>query len=52
MTKADEARWQGNLQMLMVGILIVTHADDNELGHEFWIGKVLDMGMHENQNLI
>ena len=52
MTNADEARWQGNLQELKVGMLIVTPGDDNELGHQFWIGKVLDVVMHDNQNQI
>ena len=49
MTKAAKARWQGNLQEVKVGMLIATPADDNGLGHQFWIGKVLDVGMHENE---
>ena len=52
MTKATEACWQGNLQEMKVGMLIATPADDNDLGHQFWIGKVLDVVMHENQNQI
>ena len=43
---------QGNLQELQVRILIATHVDGNDLGNQFWIGKVLDMVMHENQNEI
>ena len=35
MTNAVEARWQGNLQELKVGMLIATLVDDNELGHRF-----------------
>ena len=50
MTKATTARWQGNLQEMKVGMLIATPTDDNDLGHQFWIGKVLDVVMHENQN--
>ena len=52
LTKTAETRWQGNLQELKVGMLIATPADDNELGHQFWIGKVLDVVMHENQSQI
>ena len=52
MTKAAEARWQGNTQEIKVGMLIATPADENDLGHQFWIGKVLDVVMHENQNKI
>ena len=52
MTKAAEARWQGNTQVIKVGMLIATTTDDNDLGHQFWIGKVLDVVMHENQNQI
>ena len=33
-------------------MLIATPADENELGHQFWIGKVLEVLMHENQNKI
>ena len=50
MTKAAEARWQGNTQEIKVGMLIATPADDNDLGHQFWIGKVLDVVMHEYHN--
>ena len=46
MSKATEARWQGNLQELVVGMLIATLADDNEQGHQFWIGKILEALMH------
>ena len=33
-------------------MLIATPADENDLGHQFWIGKVLEVLMHENQNKI
>ena len=52
MNKTAKTKWQENLQELKVGMLIATLADDNELGHKFWIGKVLDMVIHENQNQI
>ena len=52
MTNAAEARWQGNTQEIKVGMLIATPADENDLGHQFWIGKVLEVLMHENQNKI
>ena len=28
------------------------HLQENDLRHQFWIGKVLDVVMHENQNKI
>ena len=52
MTKVAEACSQGNTQEINVGMLIATLAFDNDMGHQFWIGKVLDMVMHENQNQI
>ena len=33
-------------------MLIATPADENDLGHQFWIGKVSEVLMHENQNKI
>ena len=33
-------------------MLVTTLADENDLEHRFWIGKVLDVVMHENQNKI
>ena len=33
-------------------MLITTLANDNDLGHQFLIGNVLDVVMHENQNQI
>ena len=52
MTKVAKARWQGNTQEIKVGILISTPVDENDPLHQFWIGKVLDKVMHENQNKI
>ena len=43
-----EARSQGNTQEIKVGMLIATPADENDLGHQFWIGNVLEVLMHEN----
>ena len=51
MTKA-EACWQGNMQEIKVGMLIATPVDENDLGHQFWIGNVLDMVMHKNHALV
>ena len=39
MTKAAKARWQGNKQDINIGMLIATLANENDLGHQFWIGK-------------
>ena len=47
MIKAVEARWQGNLQELAAGMLIATPANENSHGHQFWIGKILEVLMHE-----
>ena len=47
MTKVAESRWQGNTQEIKVGMLIARPADENDLGHQFWIEKVLDVVMHE-----
>ena len=47
-----EARWQGNLQEIEAGMLIATPVEDNELGHQFWIGKILDMVLHDIGNTI
>jgi hypothetical protein len=52
MTKAAEARWQGNLQELTAGMLIATPADENSHGHQFWVGKILEVLMHEIENTI
>ena len=52
MTKAAEARWQGNLQELAVGMLIATPADENSHGHQFWLGKILEVLMNEIEKTI
>ena len=52
LTRGAESIWHGNLQDITVGMLIATPAEGNELGHPFWIGKVLEVIMHEDQNKI
>ena len=41
MSRQTETRWQDNLQELQVGSMIATLADGDELGHPFWIAKVI-----------
>jgi hypothetical protein len=50
MSKEAEARWRGNLQEIEVGMLIATLAEDDELGHPFWIAKVLKVSRSEADN--
>ena len=52
MTKAAKARWQGNLQELTEGMLIASPADENSHGNQFWVGKILEVLMHEIENTI
>ena len=52
LTRGAESTWQGNLQDITIGMLIATPAEGNELGHPFWIGKVIEVLMHEDQNKI
>ena len=52
MSREAEARWHGNLQEISVGSLIVTLADGDELGHPFWIAKVIELIKDENQSLL
>ena len=52
MTKVVEAGWQGNMQEFAARMLIATPADDNKLSHQFWIGKILEVLMHETENRI
>ena len=35
--------WAGSIQDLKVGSMIATHAQDDPLGHPFWIAKVIDI---------
>jgi hypothetical protein len=51
-SKDAEARWRGNLQEIEVGMLIATLAEDDELGHPFWIAKVLNVSKNEIDNKI
>ena len=41
MTKAVQARWQGNLQELVAGMLIAAPVDENSHDRQFWIGNVM-----------
>ena len=50
LTRGAESIWQGNLQDIYVGMFIATTIEGNGLGNPFWIGKVLEVIMHENQN--
>ncbi len=52
MSRETEARWHGNLQEISVGSLIVTLVDDDELGHPFWIAKVIELIKDESQTLL
>ena len=45
-----EARWQGNLQELQVGMLVATLAGDDNLGHPFWIAKIIELVKDEEGN--
>ena len=45
-----EARWQGNLQEVQVGMLVATLAGDDNLGHPFWIEKFLVLMKDEQGN--
>ena len=50
LTRGAESIWEGNLKDINVGMLIATPAEGNDLGHPFWIGKVLEVIMHDDQN--
>ena len=52
MTKVAEARWQGNLQEFAARMFIATPPDENSHDHQFWIGKILEVLMHEIENTI
>ena len=45
-----QARWQGNLHELQVGMLVVTLAGDNEFDHPFWVAKILEIMKNEKSN--
>ena len=51
-SRTAEARWQGNLHELQVGMLVATLAGDDELGHPFWIAKILDIMKDESGNQV
>ena len=50
LSKDVEARWCGDLQDIEVGTLIATLADGDDLGHPFWIAKVLEFIKVEPHN--
>ncbi len=53
MSREKESRWHGTLQEINVGSLIATLADNDDLGHPFWIAKVIELIKDEsNQALI
>ena len=41
--RAADARWQGNLHELQVGMLVATLAGGHEVGNPFWIAKITKM---------
>ena len=47
-----EARWQGDLHELRVGMLVATLAQDDELSHPFWIAKILEIMKDEEGNQV
>ena len=51
--KPAKSRWQGNLQELKVEMLIATSTNNDRLGHQFWISKVVNVvTLHESISLI
>ena len=49
-SRTVEARWQGNLQELQVGMLVATLVGDDNLGHSFWIAKIIELVKDEEGN--
>ena len=47
-----EARWQGNLHELQVRMLVATLAGGDEMGHPFWIAKILEIIKDEEGNQV
>ena len=47
-----EARWRGNLRELQVGMLVVTLASGDEMGHPFWIAKITKIINDELSNQV
>ena len=47
-----EARWQGNLYELQVGMMVTTLAGGDEMGHPFWIAKIIDIIKDELNNQV
>ena len=51
-SRTVEARWQGNLHELQVGMLVATLAGGDKLGHPFWIDKTTEMIKDEEGNQV
>ena len=51
-SRTTEARWQGNLHELQVGMLVATLAGGDELGHPFWFARILEMIKDEQGNQV
>ena len=50
--RAVEARWQGHLHELQVGMMVATLAGGDEMGHPFWIAKITDIIKDEPRNQV
>ena len=49
-SRAVQARWQGNLHELQVGKLVATLVGDNEFDHPFWVANILEIMKNEQNN--
>ena len=52
MSREKESRWHGSLQEINVGSLVATLADNDDLGHPFWIAKVIELIKDESQTVL
>ena len=52
MSRATEARWQGNLHELQVEMMVATLVGGDEMGHPFWIAKITDLIKDELSNQV
>ena len=51
-SRVAEARWQGNVHELQVGMMVATLAGGDEMGHPFWIAKITDIIKDEVGNQV
>ena len=51
-SRTAEVRWKGNLYELRVGMLVATLAQDDELGHPFWIAIIIEIMKDEESNQV